>query len=101
MRATGICWDVGFDDILEQVGRMSDGEICETIDYPVSRWRHLSEGQKESKLLTVCSVYPETVGEIMGLPQEAEIPGALADGDVADWLSDTYGFCVSGYSLEN
>ena len=31
------------------------------------------------------------------LPTEVKIPTDIADEDVADYLSDTYGFCVNGW----
>lgn len=35
--------------------------------------------------------------EELDLPNEVEVPGELDDEDVADYLSDTYGFCVKGW----
>lgn len=35
--------------------------------------------------------------EELDLPNEVEIPGDIDDEDVADYLSDTYGFCVNGW----
>lgn len=32
-----------------------------------------------------------------GLPRSVVIPDNVADDDVGDWLSDTYGFCHEGY----
>ena len=35
--------------------------------------------------------------EELDLPGEVEVPGELDEEDVADYLSDTYGFCVKGW----
>ncbi|MEE3358212.1 MAG: hypothetical protein VZR31_09010 [Lachnospiraceae bacterium] len=35
--------------------------------------------------------------EELDLPSEVEVPSELDDEDVADYLSDTYGFCVKGW----
>jgi len=39
-------------------------------------------------------------GSFTELPCKVDIPTNVADDDVADWLSDTYGWCVVSYSLE-
>jgi len=38
-------------------------------------------------------------GEV-NLPAEVEIPDAIAEDEIADYLSDTYGFCVIGFVVE-
>jgi hypothetical protein len=35
--------------------------------------------------------------EELDLPSEVEIPGELDDEDVANWLSDHYGFCLKSW----
>ena len=40
----------------------------------------------------------DTDGEyVSGLPTEVVIPDNVDPEDVADWLSDTYGFCIFSY----
>ena len=43
--------------------------------------------------------YEENNNEIM-LPTKLIIPNMDID-EVADWLSDEYGFCVQGFNIEN
>lgn len=38
--------------------------------------------------------------EQVALPTEVEIPWDIYDDDIADYLSDEYGFCVSDYNVE-
>lgn len=41
---------------------------------------------------------------LASLPTEVEIPQDIADTDdddaISDWLSDTFGFCHFGFSIE-
>ena len=41
---------------------------------------------------------------LVSLPTEVEIPQDIADLDdddaISDWLSDTFGFCHFGFSIE-
>ena len=40
----------------------------------------------------------DTDGEDCGLPEEVLVPNFVSDDDVADYLSDIYGFCVNSWS---
>lgn len=33
------------------------------------------------------------------VPAEVEVPGDVDEDDIADWLSDEYGYCVESYEL--
>ena len=40
-----------------------------------------------------------TDGEVVELPTEVEVNDDLSDDEIADYLSDTYGWLVDGFSL--
>lgn len=40
-----------------------------------------------------------TDGEDIELPTEVNVPNGLSDDEIADYLSDTYGFLMEGFSL--
>ena len=40
-----------------------------------------------------------TDGEVVELPAEVEVNDGLSDDEIADYLSDTYGWLVDGFSL--
>lgn len=40
----------------------------------------------------------DTDGEEVDLPKEVPIPGNVHPEDVADYLSDEYGFCIFSYT---
>lgn len=42
--------------------------------------------------------YEDDDGETIILPTEIEIPDMHID-DIADYLSDEYGFCIQGFSI--
>jgi len=37
--------------------------------------------------------------EELGLPDEVELPSDIEEDEVADYLSDAYGFCVNSFAL--
>ena len=40
-----------------------------------------------------------TDGYDVALPTEVEVPNGMDDDEIADYLSDTYGFLMEGFSL--
>ena len=36
-----------------------------------------------------------------GVPRKVYIPKSVAEEDIADWLSDKYGYCVESYTIDN
>ena len=41
----------------------------------------------------------ETDGEVVDLPSEVEVDDDMLDDEIADYLSDTYGWLVDSFSL--
>ena len=36
-----------------------------------------------------------------GVPRKVYVPMSVAEEDIADWLSDEYGYCVESYTIES
>ena len=34
-----------------------------------------------------------------GIPRKVYVPMSVAEEDIADWLSNTYGYCVKSYTI--
>ena len=49
--------------------------------------------------MKVSNIKWETDGENVDLPTEVEVDDNLEDDEVADYLSDTYGWLVESFSL--
>ena len=35
-----------------------------------------------------------------GIPRKVYVPMSVAEEDIADWLSDKYGYCVESYTID-
>ena len=35
-----------------------------------------------------------------GVPRKVYVPMSVAEEDIADWLSNTYGYCVKSYTID-
>lgn len=49
--------------------------------------------------MLVSNIKWETDGEVVGLPTEVEVADGLDDDQIADYLSDTYGWLVISFAL--
>lgn len=49
--------------------------------------------------MLVSNIKWDTDGEIVALPTEVEVEDGLSDDEVADYLSDTYGWLVFSFAL--
>jgi hypothetical protein len=49
--------------------------------------------------MKVSDIKWETDGEVVDLPTEVEVEDGMSDDEIADYLSDTYGWLVDGFSL--
>lgn len=49
--------------------------------------------------MQVINIKWDTDGEVLDLPSEVEVPTNLEIDDIADYLSDVYGFCVFSFEL--
>ena len=49
--------------------------------------------------MKVTNIKWETDGEVVDLPTEVEVEDGMSDNEVADFLSDEYGWLVNGFSL--
>jgi hypothetical protein len=49
--------------------------------------------------MKVTDIKWETDGEVVNLPTEVEVDDNMSDDEIADFLSDTYGWLVNGFAL--
>ena len=49
--------------------------------------------------MIVSNIKWETDGEVVELPTEVEVDDNMSDDEIADYLSDTYGWLVDSFAL--
>lgn len=102
MIATNIQWDVYLDDILARLDKMTGKEIAETLEIPLEKYLNTTRNGLSAIVETQYMRNNHMLNKIMGLPDKVTIPNTVDTNDgITDWLSNTYGFCLKGYELEN
>ena len=52
------------------------------------------------KVRVYWDVDPDLIVEELGLPDIVEVPESMDDDDIADYLSNKYGYCIESYIVD-
>lgn len=110
MRAYDIEWSVDIDDIdiYEIIENKDTKEAAKKLGIPYIHYIGMTASEIEDYVYNQSRRNPYFLGELIGLPSSVELPDVFKDIEddeytdtISEWLSDTYGFCVSYYELED
>ena len=100
--AKEIKWDIDFDDISALLDSLSYDKAAETLEISKELYANMTTEERHDYAYDCFKKDPAFFNDILNLPSKVKIPRGLTDQeDISDWLSDTYGYCHSGFSLEN
>ena len=101
MKAYNIEWDIDMDEVYELFDEMEDEPAAKALNVSLKEYKAYAEEDRNDRIEDYFRHCPAALDELLGLPDEVEIPKELVDdGDIADWLSDTYGYCLEGFALD-
>lgn len=101
MRAVDIEWDIDINEALEKIHSMSVAEQAKTIEMNPLHYERLSIEHRDDHIRDYYHHRPGALLDLMQLPTEVELPDAVTDTeDIANYLSDYYGFCHRGFELQ-
>ena len=106
-RATNIQWYIDDEELLDVADSLSTKEITKILDIPAKTYNGMTTKERHDYIEDACRHCLATRYEIMGLPDDAEIPDniieiVLREHDeeaITTWLSCEYGTYVDGYDL--
>ena len=108
MKAVNIKWTFDIDKIFstarELLDNYPDNYIIELLDLDEVYFKRLSDSDKLGYIFDRVRHCPALENKLFNLPDEVELPEEIANFDdnfIAEWLSDTYGFCHEGFNYEN
>lgn len=100
LKAINIEWDIDMDEAIEILDDMSVGDAAQSLKISKEKYSKMTIDERHEVAIDIFHHCPAVLDELMGLPNEVEIPAELIDeDDITDWLSDEYGFCFNGYGL--
>lgn len=100
-KAVNIQWSYDEQEPFEAIEEMSADEASELLGIPFKTYANMTTAERYDYVADVIRHCPAVADEILSLPDKVTIPEALTDdGDIADWISDTFGFCIEGFQIE-
>ena len=105
--AFDIQWDIDSDYALEMLDEMPCKEAADALGINIEEYEPMSREDRHGLALSIWRHFPAKLFEFIGLPYSVIIPDELLmendsdamDENIANWLSDEYGFCVKGFTL--
>ena len=103
--ASDIEWDIEMHDIFETMDEIAIDKAAQILDIPVDRYANMTTSERYDYIYDTIRHNQKTsflVEELFDLPEEIVLPDELKDtDDITDYISDTYGFCIEGYTLSS
>ena len=105
--AHNIQWDIDIDEAYERLDEMTAEKAAEELGIPADKYASMTTEERHDFAYGLWHHSPATLEEFMGLPDEVEVPeelggpGEYLGEDIADWLSDTFGFCHKGFVIKH
>ena len=99
------CTEQEVIDTLEHIiDRIQSGYACGylTDTNAEGDWGMDGEEEEEREVSVEWDVSDSEFETFMneGIPRKVYVPMSVAEEDIADWLSDKYGYCVRSYTID-
>ena len=98
--AYNIDWDIDIEEVYECLDEMTHELAAEAIGVPVNHYANMTTEERHDYAYDTFRHCPAELDEFLGLPDKVPIPDDVEDEDVADWLSDVYGYCINGLDIK-
>lgn len=98
MKVFNIQWDVDDDDIYDVIDKMCCHKAAAIFELSEDTYSRMSVSERHNYVHNYIQKNSSVISSIMELPDEAEIPDDI--DEPADFLSDEYGFCINGFSID-
>ena len=99
------CTEQEVIDTLEHIiDRIQSGYACGylTDTNAEGDWGMDGEAEEEREVYVEWDVSDSEFENFVyeGVPRKVYVPMSVAEEDIADWLSDKYGYCVESYTID-
>ena len=102
MTAYDIRWSIDVDEAVNELMTKTVHDAAELLGVPSAAFASMSEDERCGRAETEFNHNPVLMERVMDLPDEIEIPDCYTeddDEDIANWISNTYGFCIYNFEL--
>ena len=105
-KATDIEWDVDMDTVYDILDETSDEDIAKLLGTTVGKVEDMMAVEVHEAVRDKFHHCPGAMYDFLNLPESVDVPAEIVSQsfciddiiqDMADWLSDTYGYCHEGF----
>lgn len=101
MKAYNIQWDIDIEDAIGTLDRKTSAGAAKVLEIPEARYANMTTSERHDYAYSYFHHCPGAMEDLFELPEFIEIPENITDeDDISDWLSDEYGFCHNGFTLD-
>ena len=98
--AYDIQWDVDEEEGFEKLDEMTVHEAAEALRIFVEAYANMSAEERHDYASDAWHHNKVDLADFVGLPEKVVIPDDLDDDEeIANWLSNEYGYCIYGFKL--
>ena len=105
--ATNIEWDVDMETVFEILDDMDSEDAAKVLSCSASELDAMEQDERDDFVRDYFHHCPGALYDILNLKEEIRIPSMVVKDveaghyDYADWLSNTYGYCICQFDLQN
>ena len=101
MRAKRIEWDVDMDEVFEKLDELLYEKAAEVLEIPSAVYASMTTSERYDYAYDVFHHRPGKLYDFLGLPEEVDLNIEIEEEEVADYLSDQYGYCIRDLKIES
>ncbi len=105
--AYDISWEIDMDEVYAKLDEMTIAGAAKAIEVPFQAYASMTTEERHDYAYDYFRRREAAKAEFMGLPETVDIPNEfhIKDenedmDDVTEWLSDEYGYFISGYRVK-
>ena len=99
MKAVKIEWDIDMDEVYEILDDMTIEKAAAAINISERKYANMTTAERHDHAYDFFRHCPGALYDFFCLNEEEDIPENVNEEDVADYLSDKYGFCINSLQI--
>lgn len=99
MKATNIEWDIDMEEVFETLDNMTMGDIAKFFSLQIEAYAKMTTEEKHDLIADIFHHNPGMLYDFCELPEEEEIDVGISEEDVADYLANSYGYCIKSLNI--
>ena len=93
-------WSIEPDELYNAFDGYSEQAAAHLLKTDIETYRNMSADARYDILEWMIHHNVLSAAEVIGLEEEIDVPDLVQMEDITEWLSDTYGYFVNGWTMD-